>query len=316
MELSLDIFLLIVGFVLLIQAAKLFVSASVAIAKRLRIPTIVIGLTVVAMGTSAPEVVISVSAAIGGSSDLAIANAVGSNLFNLLFIVGICALIYPFSVRMKDISRDYWVSVAATIMLLGLALLFSYQHIPRWGSLVLLVGFIVYLFFVVRHALRNKAPEDNGNGGEPPKPLWKSVILMLVGVGVIIGAGQLTVTQAVDIATILGVSERIIGLTIISIGTSLPELVTTLIACKKKEGEFALGFIIGSSIFNILIVLGLAGVIIPLAVDPGVVFDIAVLTIGTLFFYRLAKSGSRLVRAEGALMVVMYLGYMTWAVLS
>ncbi|MDR2168133.1 MAG: calcium/sodium antiporter [Clostridiales bacterium] len=314
MEIALDLLLLVVGFVLLIQAAKVFVDASVNIAKRLKIPTVVIGLTVVAFGTSAPEVVISVSAAIGGSSDLAIANAVGSNLFNLLFIVGFCAMIYPFSVRMKTISRDYWFSILGTVGLLVLVIIFSGGNIPRLASLGLFVAFSVYMFFVVRSALRNKVDEEEEEDAKP-KPLWKSIILAIIGIGVIVGAGQLTVLSAVDIATALGVSERIIGLTIISMGTSLPELVTTLIACRKKEGEFALGFIIGSSIFNIFVVLGIAGVIIPLSVDPGVIFDIAVLTIGTLFFYRLATTGKRLVRVEGLLMLLIYVGYMTWVLI-
>jgi len=314
MNILLDLFLLTVGFVLLIQAAKVFVNSSVSIAHKLRIPTVVIGLTVVAFGTSSPEIVISVSAALGGSSDLAIANAVGSNLFNLLFIVGICALIYPFSVQMKTISRDYWVSVGATAGLLILVMLYSGGQIPRWGGAALLIFFFVYLFIVVRHALKNKTDECEPE--EKPKPLWLSIILMIVGIGVIIGAGQLTVSSAVNIATTLGVSERIIGLTIISMGTSLPELVTTLIAARKKQGEFALGFIIGSSIFNILVVLGTAGVIIPLAVDSGVIFDTAVLTLGTLLFYRLATTGKRLVRLEGLLMLIIYLAYMTWVLIA
>jgi len=314
MNIFLSIFLLILGFVLLVQAAKVFVDASVNIAHRLRIPTVIIGLTVVAMGTSAPEIVISVSAAVAGSSDLAIANAVGANLFNLLFIVGFCALIFPFSVRMKDISRDYWVSVAATLALLGLVILYSGGNIPRWGSFALLLGFTVYMFVLIKGALKNKNPEEKD--APTPKPLWKSIIWVIVGIGVIIGGGQLTVISAVDIATTLGLSERVIGLTVVSIGTSLPELVTTLIACRKKEGEFALGFIIGSSIFNIMVVLGLAGVIVPLAVDAGVIFDIAILALGTLLFYRLATSGKRLVRAEGALMLLIYLGYMAWVLLT
>jgi cation:H+ antiporter len=216
---------------------------------------------------------------------------------------------------MKEISRDYWVSVAATVAILILVIIFSEGNIPRLASLALMLGFITYLVIVVRTALKNKTPEEPQDDSKP-QALWKSIIMAIIGIGVIIGAGQLTVNSAVDIATFLGVSERIIGLTIISIGTSLPELITTLIACRKKEGEFALGFIIGSGIFNILLVLGLAGVIIPLAVDPGVIFDTAVLTIGTLFFYRLATSGKRLVRAEGLLMVLIYLGYMAWVLIA
>jgi len=318
MRTILDIFLLMLGFALLIQSAKVFVTASVAIAKRLKIPTLVIGLTVVAMGTSAPEVVISVSAAIGGSGDLAIANVVGSNIFNLLFIVGFCALIYPISVKMKKISRDYWASVVATVLLLVMVVFFG-DAIPRWGGLILLVGFLAYMFIVVRGALKNKTDnedKDKDKEATPSRPLWQNIGLAILGIAVIIGAGQLTVSSAVNIATTMGITQRIIGLTIVAMGTSLPELITTLIACRKNEGEFALGFIIGSSIFNIAFVLGLSGLIIPLAIDPGVLFDMSVLTIGTLAFFLIGKTNERVVRLEGLGMMLFYVGYMAWVVIG
>ena len=314
MRTVLDIFLLILGFAMLIQSAKVFVTASVAIARRLKIPTMVIGLTVVAMGTSAPEVVISVSAAIGGSGDLAIANVVGSNIFNLLFIVGFCALIYPISVKMKAISRDYWASVAATVLLLIMVMVFG-DAIPRLGGLALLLGFAAYMFIVVRGALKNKS-DENPESATRNRPLWQNICLAILGIAVIVGAGQLTVFSAVNIATTMGITERVIGLTIVAMGTSLPELITTLIACRKKEGEFALGFIIGSSIFNIMFVLGLSGLITPLAIDPSVIFDMAVLTAGTLMFFLFAKSSERVVRVEGLSMMLIYVGYMIWVVIQ
>ncbi|MDR2182716.1 MAG: calcium/sodium antiporter [Clostridiales bacterium] len=317
MQIVMNIFLLLLGFVLLIQSAKVFVAASVAIARRLKIPTMVIGLTVVAMGTSAPEVVISVSAAIGGSGDLAIANVVGANIFNLLFIVGFCALIYPISVKMKTISRDYWASVAFTVLLLVMVIAFG-DAIPRAAGLVLLLGFTGYMTIVVRGALKSKAAQEEEEDGTSKKvrPLWQNIALAVLGIAVIIGAGQLTVSSAVSIATVIGISERVIGLTIVAAGTSLPELITTLIACRKKEGEFAVGFIIGSSIFNIAFVLGLSGLIMPLAIDPGVIFDMAVLAAGTLTFFLFAKSSERVVRVEGLAMMLIYLGYMTWVVVN
>jgi len=316
MQIAINIALLAVGFVLLVQSANFFVDASVGIAKFLKIPTLIISLTIVAMGTSAPEVVISVSAALGGSSNLAIANAVGSNLFNLLFIVGFCVMLYPISVNMSSISRDYWVSFAATVMLLLFVVIFSGGAIPRLGGIMLIAGFFVYMFVVVRGALRSRADNEGEEAGADTKQraLWKNIVIAIVSVTVIVGSGQLTVLSAINIASIIGVSERVIGLTIVSIGTSLPELVTTLIACRKKEGEFALGLIIGSSIFNIMLVLGLAGAIMPLAVAHDVIFDVAVLAIGTLMFFIYAKSGQKIVRAEGFLMVLMYLGYMGFVV--
>ena len=309
MRILLDIFLLLVGFALLVKSAQVFVDASVDIAKRLGIPSLVIGLTVVAMGTSAPELVISVSAAIGGSGDLAVANVVGSNIFNLLFIIGFCAVLYPIDVKLCAIKRDYWVSVAATVVLLVLVIVFK-DILPRFGSLILLAGFVTYMIVVVRHTMKNKVQEEEEEGDAKPKSLPVSIFLAILGTAVIVGGGQLTVASAVNIAVALGISERVIGLTIVAMGTSLPELVTTLIACRKKEGEFAIGFIVGSSIFNIMFVLGMAGLITPLTVERNVLFDLAVLIAGTLAFFLFARSNSRVVRVEGISMVAMYLGYM------
>jgi len=316
MQIMLNIAMLAIGFVLLVQSANFFVAASVGIARFLKIPPLIISLTVVAMGTSAPELVISVSAALSGSSNLAIANAAGSNLFNLLFIVGFCVMLHPISIKMANISRDYWVSVAATIVLLLLVIIFAGSAIPRFGGRLFIAGFFVYMFFVVKGALRSRA---NGGGeeredGTKQRSLWQNIAIAIISVAVIVFSGKLTVSSAINIAEILGVSERVIGLTIVSIGTSLPELVTTLIACRKKEGEFALGLIIGSSIFNIMLVLGLAGAIMPLSVGDGVIFDVAVLTLGTLMFFVYAKSGQKLVRTEGLLMVFTYLVYMGFVV--
>ncbi|MCL2587945.1 MAG: calcium/sodium antiporter [Oscillospiraceae bacterium] len=308
MEIIIDLALLLLGLVLLVQSAKVFVDASVNIARRLQIPSMVIGLTVVAMGTSAPEAVISVSAALGGSGDLAVANIVGSNIFNLLFIVGFCALLYPITVQLKAISRDYWVSAGATVFLFLLVLIFGYE-LPRWGSLVLLLAFMTYMVVVVRHALKNKVEEARRDAASP-KPVWRSIVFTILGAALIVLGGHLTVTSAVNLALDIGVTERVVGLTIVAMGTSLPELVTTLIACRKGEGAFALGFIIGSSIFNIMFVLGIAGLITPLAIGSSVILDMAVLTAGTLAFFLFARSSRKLVRLEGLAMVLMYAAYM------
>ncbi|MCL2350111.1 MAG: calcium/sodium antiporter [Defluviitaleaceae bacterium] len=314
MDVAWNVLLLVVGFVLLVQSAKVFVNASVDIARRLRIPTMVIGLTVVAMGTSAPEVVISVSAAMGGSGDLAVANVIGSNFFNLIFIVGLCAVLYPISVKTKVISRDYWVNVAATLALLLMVIVFN-DVIPRIGGLILLVGFAVYMILLVRHTLKNRTPEcDIDETEAPPKPLWRSIIFAVLGAAVIMGGGMLTVDSAINIATAMGVTERVIGLTIVAMGTSLPELVTTIIACKKGEGEFALGFILGSSIFNLMLVLGLAGIITPLTIESSVLFDISVLTAATLLFYLFVKTGQKISRMEGFALVAIFLGYMAFVI--
>jgi len=315
MRILLDILFLIVGFVLLIKSAELFVNASVEIAKRLKIPNLVIGLTVVAMGTSAPELMISVSAAIGGSGDLAVANVVGSNIFNLIFIVGFCSLLYPIGVNLKEIARDYWVSVAAAIFLLVIVMVFN-DTIPRFGAFILLAGFVAYMVTLVRHTMKNKVEgEDDDQSGVKPKPLALSIFLAILGAAVIVLGGQLTVSSAVNIAQAAGITERVIGLTIVAMGTSLPELVTTIIACRKKEGEFAVGFIVGSNIFNIMFVLGMAGIITPLAVESGALFDLAVLIAGSLLFFVFACTGKRVSRIEGLSLAMVYAGYMVFVLL-
>jgi len=317
MGIFLNAVLLVGGLVLLVQSANLFVNSSVSIARHLKIPKVVIGLTIVAMGTSAPEVVISVSAALGGSSEMAIGNVTGSNIFNMLFIVGLCTFIFPFHVKLNRIARDFWVCLAATAAVLVLMLFFG-NYIPQWGGALLLIGFTIYMFLLVRKTIKDKEsqPEEPAEKEKKPKPLWLSIILTLVGGALIVGGGQLTVFSASNIAETLGVSERIIALTIVSMGTSLPELVTTLIACKKKEGEFALGFIVGSSLFNLMFVLGIAGVITPLAFDTSMLFDMAVLTATTALFFLFCKTGGRLARAEGLVMVVIFTTYMAFVLLN
>ena len=311
MRVALDIFLLAAGFALLVKGADIFVGASVDIAKRLKIPSIVIGLTVVAFGTSAPEAAISISAAAGGSNGLAVGNVIGSNIFNLMLIIGLCALISPIYIKLKEIIRDYWVSVGAAAALVLMMLIFR-EAVPRFGGLVLFVGFVIYMIALVRKALKDR--EDNtGENDEaenaPRKSLARIIVRAVVGLALIIGGGQSTVYGAVNIALILGLTERVVGLTILAMGTSLPELVTTVAACRKKENDIAVGNIIGSNIFNLMLVLGVSGMIMPLAVDVSLIFDISVLIAGSLLFLLFAYSKKRVARFEGIAMVLIYAAY-------
>lgn len=311
MNIALHLGLLVVGFILLIQSAKIFVNGSVGLAQRFGVSTLIIGLTVVAFGTSAPEIVITTMAAIGGSADIAIANIVGSNLFNLIFIVGFCSIISPLVVDIRVILKDYLISLGGIIVLLVMVLAFD-QTIPRLASFGLLIIFAAYMGQLTYKAVQTKTPHEKET--TPPMPLYKSLGLILIGMAVLIASGHLTVSSAVNIAEILGISQRIIGLTIIAMGTSLPELVTGIIACKKGEGEFILGFVIGSSIFNTFLVLGLAGTITPLAIGPGIATDIIALLLGCIIFLIFAKTKGKIARWEGLCMALLFLAYMTWAV--
>ena len=315
MGVLLEIILLIAGFVLLIKGADVFVDASVGIAKRLKIPNVVIGLTIVAMGTSMPEMVVSISAAINGSNAMAVGNAIGSNIFNLLPILGFCALIMPVPIRLKEIARDYWISVGAAGLLLIMVIVFR-NRIPRMGSFAFFAAFIVYMVILVRQALKNRdTEEETAESVGNPKSLLRSVCLAVLGAGLIVGGGQLTVTNAVSIAIALGITERVVGLTIVAIGTSLPEFVTSLVACKKGENAIAIGNVIGSNIFNIMLVLGISGIIRPLTIDGNLIIDIAVLIIGSFAVLPLAFRSKRVVRLEGLLMVLMYAAYMGFIII-
>jgi len=316
----LEIVLLIVGFASLVFGAEIFVDSSVGIAKKIRIPNVVIGLTVVALGSCAPEVVVSVSAAIHGSTELALSSAIGSNMFNILVVIGICALVKPISVKIKEILWDFWILIAAIAILLIMVII-SNDAIPRFGGFILLAGLVIYIIILVRYTLKNRAsiPEHDAPGNDgtdkktsTPKPFMLVIFLTIAGAGIIIVGGQAVVWSAVRIASSMGITERVVGLTVVAFGNSLPELVTSLIASRKGENAMAVGSMIGSSILNILLVLGLAGVIMPLAVSTDVIIDLSVLLVISFMFFFFAYTGRRIKRLEGLVLFMAYLGYMAY----
>ncbi|MCL2014510.1 MAG: calcium/sodium antiporter [Oscillospiraceae bacterium] len=325
MTVIVQVLLLILGFILLIQGANVFVSASVGIAKKLRIPGVIIGLTIVAAGTSAPEAVVSIIAASKGSNDIAAGNIVGSNIFNLLLVVGICALIKPFAVRLKEISGDFLVSAGAAGTLLVMAVFSAIFDDPAKGiilrisSALLLFVFVIYMFVLIKKTAKEKdaeRDEERQVNRVSVRPLPLSILLAVTGCALVILGGQFTVNSASKIAAWLGVDERIIGLTIVAVGTSLPEFVVSIVACKKGESEIALGNVIGSNIFNILFILGLAGVISPLTAGAGInmIPDIILLILSSLLVLFFVYSGRRLVRTEGFVMVIAYTAYIIYTV--
>jgi len=310
------ILLLVLGFALLIKGADIFVGSSVGIAQRLKIPTVIIGLTIVAFGTGAPEVVISVTASLRGESALAISNVVGSNAFNLMFIIGLCALIRPIPVKFHEVSRGFWLSIAASAALLGLMLIGRYQ-IPQLGAFALLATFMAYVAMLVRQAYKARDDhQDEEQSSDKPRPLALTIFLAALGCVMILFGGQLTVDNATLIAMDLGITERVIGLTVVAIGTSLPELITCIIACKKGENEFAIGTAVGSNIFNIMFILGVAGLISPLEIERALLFDVTFLIVGSLVALRFVYTKKHLTRLEGLVMLVLYLGYIAFVLES
>lgn len=325
MDIFLNVLLLIAGFIALIKGADLFVDGSSALAKNFKVPGVIIGLTIVAMGTSAPELAVSTSAAIKGANEIALSNVTGSNIFNLLGVLGICAMIRPLPIDRTIMKRDLPISIGVsllTLLAVGLPLLVkggitsaamsdNVGEISRIFSIVLLILFAGYITMLIITAKKNQQPEDTA--GER-KPMWKCALLILIGLGCIIAGGQFVVNSAKVIASALGMSETLIGLTVVAIGTSLPELVTSVVASRKGENGLAVGNVVGSNIFNILFILGISGAIHPITVNLASVIDLAVMTavsIITMIFARTKNIG----RAEGAVMLALYAADVVFAVL-
>lgn len=301
------LFLLIVGFIFLIKGADLFVDGSSALAKIFRIPSVIIGLTIVAMGTSAPEASVSINAALTGNNAIAISNVVGSNIFNLLIVVGICATMMPFVVNKDILRRDLPVNIFITVLLLILSL---DGKLNRIEGIILLIGIILYILFMIHSAIQNKTSENADKVN--PLPLYKCILFILIGLGIIILGGNLVVNNASKIALSLGLSQNFIGLTIVAIGTSLPELVTSIVATRKNESALALGNAVGSNIFNILFILGASVAISPLSVISESIIDGIILVVISVIMLIFAKTKGKLERKEGIICIIIYLAYLAY----
>lgn len=314
---------LIVGFVLLVKGADFFVEGASSIAKRMHIPTIVIGLTIVAFGTSAPELAVSLSAAIKGSNDIAIGNVVGSNIFNLLVVIGVSAMISPLTVKRSMIKKDYPLSIFASVLLGVLCLdsvLFREKEttLGRMDGVILLVCFVFFMYITVREGLRGRKDAKKEHEDEVENmsfPIGKSIVLLVVGLAGIVFGGDLSVEGAKEIARAFGLSEALIGLTIVAIGTSLPELVTSIVAAKKGESDIALGNVVGSNLFNIFFILGCSATILPMHVSGTYIYDIGLLIIvSVLAFIPIAKS-KKVGRVMGGVMTLAYVAYTVYLIM-
>lgn len=298
---------LILGFVLLIKGADYFVEASSSIARILRVPQIIIGLTIVAFGTSAPELAVSTTAALSGNNDIAIGNVIGSNIFNLLVVLGACGIIRSFGVRLR---WDYAASIGVTVILF-IMMLFNLD-ITRTESIILLCLFTVFVGLTIRDAIINRTSEVEG---AKTLPLWLAALFIIGGLTAIIWGGNLVVENASAIAASFGLSQNLIGLTIVAIGTSLPELVTSIVASRKGENGLALGNVIGSNIFNILMVLGASSAISPIKVNPLSLYDTAFLIGASIITWIWCKSKKQLNRAESVFMIILYVLYMIYIIM-
>ena len=303
MEIFLQIILLFVGFVMLIKGADWFVDGSSGIATKFKIPQLVIGLTIVAMGTSAPEAAVSIAAALKGNADITIGNIVGSNILNILIILGISALITPLAVAKSTIKVEIPFMIVVTLLLLGM----GYNGtISLLEGIILLLVFLVYLGYLFLLA-KNDKNKDEENIKDVS--IWKALIWTVVGLVLIVYGSNVTVDAATKIAQIVGLSERFIGLTIVALGTSLPELFTSVSAARKGNADIAIGNIVGSNIFNILFVIGISSVIVPVPFANGFRFDTIIAVAAAVLLLLCSLKDKKLKRWSGILMLLSYAAY-------
>ncbi|MBQ8348760.1 MAG: calcium/sodium antiporter [Ruminococcus sp.] len=301
--------LLVVGFVLLIKGADFFVDGSSAVAKKLRIPPLIIGMTIVAMGTSLPETSVSVSASLAGKNDLSISNAVGSNIFNLMIVAGFCAILCPLPIGKDTLKKDFPFSILAAGVLLVMGAVSG--EITRIDGILLLLLFAFFLYMMIRSALKARNSSGFSSDDEEIKnlPGWQCLLYIIGGIAAIAFGGKMVVESASDIARNFGMTDNLIGMTIVALGTSLPELVTSIVAARKNEMDMALGNVIGSNIFNILFVLGIAAAISPIGFTSANMIDTAVLIASSLLVLIFCLPKRKLVRWNGASMVAVYAGF-------
>lgn len=320
-----DYIFLIVGFVLLIKGADYFVDGSSSVAKILKVPTIIIGLTVVAFGTSMPEFSVSVTAAVKGSNDLAVSNVLGSNIFNLLVVLGCCALLNPVQAQSSLLKREFPFSIFVTVILLFLNADFSIDKVRRgneqfvlgrMGGILFLILFGVFLYATVKTALKaREGQEDTEYEEYVSMSPAKSAAYIIVGLAGIVLGGELVVDSACRIAETFGLSQTFIGLTIVALGTSLPELVTSMVAAGKGENDLAVGNVVGSNIFNILLILGASATITPIALEVTAVYDTLILIGASLAVYVSAIGGHKIDRREGAMFLLAYLAFFVYVLI-
>ena len=321
----LNLAVLLAGFAALVKGADIFVDGSSALARFFKVPSLVIGLTIVATGTSMPELAVSASAALAGADEIALSNVVGSNIFNLLGILGVCALIYRLPVDSVIIKRDYPLSVLSTAGILPAVALpvflngsfFSLGMEERAGTvsrilgIVLLAVYSAYIMYLILDARKNPVSDDGGK----TLPLWKSILFIILGLALVIGGGEAVVYSAQNIARFFGMTETLIGFTIVAIGTSLPELVTSLVAARKGDASLAIGNVIGSNIFNLLFILGLSAVIRPVAVNAASVYDLAVLVLTSALVWIFSVTKKSIGRTEGFIMLLFYAAETVFAIM-
>ncbi len=339
MDIFLNIIYLIIGLALLIVCADLFVGGASSLAKKLKVPTIIIGLTIVAIGTSLPELVVSVISAIKGNVDISIGNVIGSNLANMFLIVGVVAIIVPINVKKATMNFDLPFLALVTILLLlfGCDTILngtSANAISRSESIIFIALLVYYItkqvisakkgYFVDLSEVKKQHDENEKLTEEQPAEAeeeikimkgWKIALYIIIGLAGVVGGGELVSMSSKFLALKAGMSDALVGLTIVALGTSLPELVTSVMAIKKGEHDLALGNVLGSNIMNIILILGVVGTISAIPVSALILTDLAILTGATIVFIVMCYTKKRVSRLEGVLALALYFGYMAFAII-
>lgn len=307
MDVLIQLVFLVVGFVMLVKGADWFVEGASKVAEKFGIPQLVIGLTIVAMGTSLPEAAVSTSAALKGSAEITIGNVVGSNILNILLILGITAVISPLAVQASTVKYEIPMVIAATALLAGLGL--TDKTVGRIDGIILLAGMVLYLLYLLKMSLKGQAVIEETEKADKNESLIKLILLILVGGVMIVWGSDVTVDAATELARIFGMSERLIGLTIVAFGTSLPELVTSATAAVKGKADIAVGNIVGSNLFNILFVVGIASVITPVVYASNFLADTIVCLAAAVVLWLCVLRKHKLMRHGGVILLVCYAGY-------
>lgn len=306
-----NILMIVAGVVLVLWGADRLTDGAVALAERMEIPQIVIGLTIVALGTSAPEFCVSLVSALKGTADLAVGNVVGSNIFNAMLIVGVAAMVAPMTILPSTVRKDVPVALLASVALTVMVLMDG--DLSRVDSALLFVGFLAFMWVTLRGAKGSHAIEQE-QAAPRGYSVLKSVGLLVLGLACLVVGSNIFVDGATSVAQTLGVSEAVIGLTIVAGGTSLPELATSVVAARKGNSGIAIGNVLGSNVLNILLILGAAGLICPMQVQGITLVDFAMMTGSVLLLWLFSYTKLTVARWEGAVLTVLFLGYMTWLV--
>jgi cation:H+ antiporter len=302
----LDIILIVVGVSFVLYGADRLTEGASALARRMNIPEIIIGLTIVAAGTSAPELFVSLMSAFKGTPDMAVGNVVGSNTMNAMLIVGCAAMVAPMTISRSTVKKDIPCSVMASVLL---TLLCIDSFLERWDGIILLVGFSAFMIYTLLQAQKGQAtPQEDMKRKNP----WLSTLWVLTGLAMLVVGSNLFVDSASSVASLLGVSEGVIGLTVVAGGTSLPELATSVVAARKGQSAIAIGNVIGSNVFNILLILGMTATISPLQIEGITTIDMAVMLVSVALVWLFSFTRFTVERWEGAVLVLGYIVYLTW----